>query len=163
MQGSGHYPKCMTYLVKSDRFLPAKTRWLFVLLSTVLIPLLPASAHAALTLDANVSRHQSTATITTPVTGVSGAGLSWVLVQRTNVQSGTSEIWRAFATSARSNVTVTATISQSVSCSLTVLSFAGVDTTGINGSGAIGGRPLRWLTPEPFLILLRCRMGTSWL
>jgi hypothetical protein len=123
-----------------------------------------ATTHAALTRDANVSRDQSTAAITTPafsttsgnelllafistdylsgpnttVTGVSGGGLNWVLVQRTNVQSGTSEIWRAFATSALSNVTVTATLSQSVSSSLTVMSFAGVDTTGTNGSGAIG-------------------------
>ena len=37
-----------------------------------------------------------------------------------------------------SNVTVTATISQSLGCSLTVMSFAGVDITGTNGSGAIG-------------------------
>jgi Domain of unknown function (DUF1929)/Bacterial Ig domain/Glyoxal oxidase N-terminus/Kelch motif len=164
MQGSPFYPKSMTYVVKSNRFLAAKTRWLFVLLSIVLIPLLPDSAHAALTRDANVSRDQSTATITTPafsttsgnelllafistdylsgpnttVTGVSGGGLSWVLVRRTNVQSGTSEIWRAFATSALSNVTVTATLSQSVSSSLTVMSFAGVDISGTNGSGAIG-------------------------
>jgi hypothetical protein len=129
----------MTYVVKSNRFLAAKTRWLFSLLSIVLIPLLSGSAHAALTLDAKVSRDQSTATITTAafsttsgnelllafistdylsgsnttVTGVSGGGLNWVLVQRTNVQRGTSEIWRAFATSALSNVTVTATLSQS--------------------------------------------------
>src|SRR4051794_13682005 len=31
------------------------------------------------------------------VPGVSGAGLTWVLVQRTNTQLGTAEIWRAFA------------------------------------------------------------------
>src|SRR6516225_11653851 len=106
MQGSRHLPqmydpKCMTDLVKSDRFLAAKTGWLFVLFSIVLISLLPCSAHAALTGDANVSQDQSTASITTPafsttsgnelllafiatgylsganttVTGVSGAGL----------------------------------------------------------------------------------------
>jgi Domain of unknown function (DUF4082)/Bacterial Ig domain len=46
----GIYPKCMTYVVKSDRFLAAKTGWLFVLFSIVLISLLPCSAHAALTL-----------------------------------------------------------------------------------------------------------------
>src|SRR5215831_3705186 len=59
------YPKCMTYVVKSDRFLAAKTSWLFVLFSIVLISLLPCSAHAALTRDANVSQDQSTASITT--------------------------------------------------------------------------------------------------
>src|SRR5439155_27310319 len=35
----------------------------------------------------------------TTVTGVSGGGLTWQLVVRTNVQAGTSEIWRGFATS----------------------------------------------------------------
>jgi hypothetical protein len=33
----------------------------------------------------------------TTVTGVEGAGLTWELVGRANGQSGTSEIWRAFA------------------------------------------------------------------
>jgi uncharacterized repeat protein (TIGR01451 family) len=72
------------------------------------------------------------------VTSVSGGGLAWVLVKRTNTQAGSAEIWRAFATSVLTNVTVTATLSQSVQSSITVLSFAGVDTTGTNGSGAIG-------------------------
>ena len=72
------------------------------------------------------------------VNSVSGAGLTWVRVIRTNVQRGTAEIWRAFAPSALTNVTVTAALSQSVSSSMTVMSFSGVDTTGTNGSGAIG-------------------------
>ena len=74
----------------------------------------------------------------TTVTGVTGAGLTWALVRRTNVQSGTSEIWRAFAPTSLSGVTVTATLSQSVVSSITVLSFSGADGTGSNGSGAIG-------------------------
>jgi hypothetical protein len=115
-------------------------------------------------IDATISRDQSTAPITTPafsttsgnelllafvatdyisganttVTGVAGGGLTWALVRRTNVQSGTSEIWRAFAPAPLSNVTVKATLSQNVSASLTVMSFKGVDATGTNGSGAIG-------------------------
>jgi hypothetical protein len=74
----------------------------------------------------------------TTVTGVTGAGLNWVLVLRTNTQGGTSEIWRAFATSPLSSANVTATLSQSVTSSITVMSFKGVDTTGTNGSGAVG-------------------------
>src|SRR6266403_572240 len=74
----------------------------------------------------------------TAVTGVSGGGLTWALVVRTNAQSGTSEIWRAFAPTALTNVSVTATLSQSAFSSITVLSFTGVDTTGTNGSGAVG-------------------------
>jgi len=72
------------------------------------------------------------------VTGVSGGGLTWVLVQRTNAQPGDAEIWRAFATSTLSNVTVTATLSQSIVSSITVVTFTGADPSGTNGSGAIG-------------------------
>jgi hypothetical protein len=72
------------------------------------------------------------------VTGVNGAGVNWALVRRTNSQLGTSEIWRAFAPSVISTGTVTATLSQSVAASITIVSFSGVDTTGTNGSGAIG-------------------------
>jgi Bacterial Ig domain len=74
----------------------------------------------------------------TTVTSIASTGLTWTLVVRTNTQSGTAEIWRAFASSPLTNVTVTATLSQKVLASMTVMSFAGVDTTGTNGSGAIG-------------------------
>jgi hypothetical protein len=74
----------------------------------------------------------------TTVTSVAGAGLTWVLVVRSNTQSGTSEIWRAFAPSPLSNASVTATVSQSVVSSIVVMSFTGVDSSGTNGSGAIG-------------------------
>ena len=72
------------------------------------------------------------------VTGITGGGLTWVLVRRTNAQRGTSEIWRTFAPSALTNVTITATLSQSAAASMTVMSFKNVATTGTSGSGAIG-------------------------
>jgi hypothetical protein len=75
---------------------------------------------------------------TTTVTGVTGASLTWQLVRRTNAQRGTAEIWRAFAPAILTGVTATATLSQSVVASLTVMSFKGIDTSGTNGSGAIG-------------------------
>ncbi len=74
----------------------------------------------------------------TKVQSVSGGSLTWTLVTRTNVQSGTSEVWRAFAPATLSNISVTATLSQSVPSSLTVVSFIGADATGANGAGAIG-------------------------
>jgi hypothetical protein len=120
----------------------------------------------AIGIDANVSKNQGTAatSVTTPsfsttagnelllafistdavsspnitVTGVTGAGLTWVLVRRTNAQLGTAEIWRAFSANVLTGVTVSATLSQSVDSSMTVLSFTGVDSSGTNGSGAIG-------------------------
>jgi hypothetical protein len=72
------------------------------------------------------------------VNSVSGAGLSWVLVRRTNTQPGTAEIWRAFAPATLSNVSVTAEFSANVDSSITVMSFTGVDLSGSDGSGAIG-------------------------
>jgi parallel beta-helix repeat protein len=74
----------------------------------------------------------------TTVTGITGGALTWTLVLRSNKQSGTSEIWRAFASSPLSGVTVTAALSHSVVSSLTVVSFTGVSTSGTNGSAAIG-------------------------
>ena len=74
----------------------------------------------------------------TTVTQVTGGGLTWALVKRTNIESGSSEIWRTFAPSALSNATVTATLSQAVQSSMTVMSFIGVDPSGTNGSGAVG-------------------------
>jgi len=70
---------------------------------------------------------------------VAGGGLTWNLVSRTNVQPGTSEIWRALAPAVLSKITVTATMAGSVPAgSITVVSFTGADTSGSNASGAIG-------------------------
>jgi hypothetical protein len=72
------------------------------------------------------------------VTSMTGGGLTWVLVRRTNTQRGTAEIWRAFAPAPLSNVTATANLAISAVSSITVMSFPGVNTSGTNGSGAIG-------------------------
>jgi VCBS repeat-containing protein len=74
----------------------------------------------------------------TTVTKVTGGGLTWQLVARSNAQLGDAEIWRAFASGILTNVSVTATLSRSVTSSLTVVSFSGVDTSGVNGAGGIG-------------------------
>jgi hypothetical protein len=74
----------------------------------------------------------------TTVTSVTGGGLTWNLVLRCNKQKGTSEIWRAFATSPLAGVTVTANLSHSVVSSITVVTFTGANTSGTDGSGAIG-------------------------
>src|SRR5205085_5021796 len=46
------------------------------------------------------------------LSSVTGAGLTWQLVLRTNVQRGTAEIWRAFAASPLTNVSVSAKLNQ---------------------------------------------------
>jgi hypothetical protein len=97
------------------------------------------SSHAANELLlAFISSDASSSGTNVKVNNLSGGGLTWTLVLRTNTQRGTAEIWRAFATSTLNNATVNATLSQSVSSSLTVMSFTGTDSSGTNGSGAIG-------------------------
>src|SRR5262245_187537 len=96
------------------------------------------------------------------VTSVTGGGLTWALVLRTNARRGTAEIWRAFAPAALTNVTVTATMAQNCASSLTVLSFRGVDTSGTNGSGAIGAtRSANGATGGPTGSVTTTRAG-SW-
>jgi hypothetical protein len=72
------------------------------------------------------------------VTGVSSADktLTWSLVQRTS--TGHREIWRAFSPVPLSGTSVSATLSQGVTASITVVTFTGVDTSTTDGSGAIG-------------------------
>jgi hypothetical protein len=98
----------------------------------------------------------------TKVNSMTGGSLTWALVERTNVQSGTAEIWRAFATTPLSNISVSATLSQSVLSSLTVLSFTGVDTTGSNGSGAIGAIGSANANPGPPAVGLVTTRNGSW-
>lgn len=72
------------------------------------------------------------------VNSVSGGGLTWTLVLRSSTQRGTAEIWRAFSATTLSGASVTASLSEKVSSSMTVMSFTGIDTSGTGGSGAIG-------------------------
>jgi hypothetical protein len=79
-----------------------------------------------------------TATTPTAVTAVTGGGLTWTLVGRTNAQRGGAEIWRAFAPAVLTGARVTGTLNQGVAAQITVMSFKGVDPSGTGGSGAIG-------------------------
>ena len=80
----------------------------------------------------------SSDTLSNTVTSVSGGGLIWEFVTRANNQRGDAEVWRAFTPAPLSNVSVTAALSQSAAASITVVAFSGVDTSGSNGSGAVG-------------------------
>jgi hypothetical protein len=88
------------------------------------------------------------------VTGVSGGGLTWTLVRRTNTQQGTSEIWRAFAPAPLTNATVTATLSASsgAAAAITVVAVAGVNATtpvgAVGGGSAATGAPSASLTTQ---------------
>jgi hypothetical protein len=104
--------------------------------STVTIPAFTTNSKAELLVAFVAANYLSGAN--TNVTGITGGSLTWVLVKRTNTQSGTAEIWRAFSPNPLSNVSITASLSQSVIASMTVVSFSGADSSGTNGSGAIG-------------------------
>jgi Bacterial Ig domain/Lysyl oxidase len=96
------------------------------------------------------------------VTSVTGANLTWVLVRRTNLQLGTTEIWRAFAPTGLSNVTVRANLSQSVAASITIVGFTGIDTSGTSGSGAIGATGSNNANPGAPTASLITTRNNSW-
>ena len=104
--------------------------------TTVSSPVFSTAGSNELILAFIAAGHVSGAT--TAVQSVSGAGLTWVLVNRTNLEPGTSEIWRAFAKTPISGVSVSAALSQSVTASITVMSFTGVNISSGDGSSAIG-------------------------
>ncbi len=81
---------------------------------------------------------------------VTGGGLTWKLRQRTNAQPGTAEIWEAVASTALSNVTVTATRSSGTAVgTIAVVAFRGADTAvegAVAGTNATTGAPSATLT-----------------
>lgn len=72
------------------------------------------------------------------VSSVTGGGLTWTLRKRANAPgSGSSEIWQAVATSAKSNVAVKATMSKTGYVGqLTVATFTGAN---LSQNGAVAG------------------------
>jgi hypothetical protein len=80
---------------------------------------------------------------------VTGAGLTWNLVRRTNVQQGTSEIWQASASAKLTNATVSATLGSATTndLSLTVVAFTGAAGVGASaGASGPNGAPTVSLT-----------------
>jgi hypothetical protein len=80
---------------------------------------------------------------------ISGAGLTWTLVQRSNMRAGTSEIWKATAASQLTNVTVRSTQSNATyNQSLTVVAFKGAAGTGASAAanGATGAPSVTLVT-----------------
>jgi hypothetical protein len=79
---------------------------------------------------------------------VSGAGLTWTLVQRANTQAGDAEIWKATAAARLSNVTVSSTQSRGgFDQSLTIVAFSGAGGIGASASGnGASGAPSLTLT-----------------
>ncbi len=79
---------------------------------------------------------------------VSGAGLTWTLVRRTNIRAGTAEVWSALAPTVLSNVTVQSVQSKTTyDQSLTVVALTGASGVGASaGASARSGAPSVSLT-----------------
>jgi hypothetical protein len=79
---------------------------------------------------------------------VSGAGLTWTLLKRSNVQSGTAEIWAAQATGVLTSVRVIAQPGAGTSFhgSMTVIAF-----TNASGPGVVGQASAPSGAPDIFL------------
>ncbi|HUI49196.1 MAG TPA: hypothetical protein VL119_10895, partial [Acidimicrobiia bacterium] len=68
---------------------------------------------------------------------VTGAGLTWTLVKRTNTRGGTSEIWQATAAAKLTNVTVSSTTSATpFDQSLVVVAFSGSSGVGASATAS---------------------------
>jgi YVTN family beta-propeller protein len=81
-------------------------------------------------------------------TTVSGAGLTWTLVQRANTKGGTAEIWTATSTGPLTNATITSKPKTAgYDQSLTVVAFTGASGIGASASdGKAKGAPAVSLT-----------------
>ena len=79
---------------------------------------------------------------------LSGAGLTWTLVKRTNTRAGDAEVWQAIAPATLTNVSVTSTLSAGTYAqSLTVVAFRGASGIGATGTAnAASGAPTVNLT-----------------
>jgi hypothetical protein len=94
---------------------------------------------------------------------VTGAGLTWSLVRRTNARFGTAEVWTAFAPAALTNVTVTST--QLVGGFRQVLSVVAVGNS--SGAGASASNSAATGAPAVQLTTTRanslvCAAGNDW-
>jgi len=81
---------------------------------------------------------------------VSGAGLTWTLVKRSNGQPGDSEVWKATAPAVLSSATVSSTPAKSgFDQDLTVIAMEGVQGVGASATGsAASGAPTLKLTTQ---------------
>src|SRR5262249_24573750 len=84
--------------------------------------------------------------------GITGAGLTWTLAVRSNVQFGTSEIWTATAAAPITSGTVTSvqSVANSYHQSLTLIAFAGATGTGATAatSAAFGATSIGLTTTK---------------
>ncbi len=96
---------------------------------------------------------------------VSGAGLTWTLIDRENTQSGVAEAWQAMATGVLSNVTVSSAVGVGTyNQSLTVVAYQGAAGIGnavtANGAGA-GSAPSATLNMVGFNSVVYA-VGIDW-
>ena len=108
-------------------------------------------------------RMDGPASVTSQSATVSGAGLTWSLVRRTNARFGTSEVWAAFAPATLTNVTVTATpLVGGFRQAFTVVAFANSSGPGASASnsGATGAPTVSLTTTQASSLVYAA--GNDW-
>lgn len=73
------------------------------------------------------------------VTSITGASLTWEFVGRANTVNGSTEVWRTFTHNQLNRQAFTVNFSGTVTgCNMMLVGIRGADSSGTNGSGAIG-------------------------
>jgi hypothetical protein len=94
---------------------------------------------------------------------VTGGGVTWTLVKRSNGQPGDSEVWTANAPNVVTNATVTSTLARNgYSQSLTVIAMEGVKGAGaaVAGSGSTGAPSVNLTTTGATSLVFA--VGNDW-
>lgn len=112
----------------------------------------------------SVASHLGSANGPGPISTITGNSLTWVLVSSLNygATTGTAntnrlEVWRAMASSTTTGATTITFAASPTAVSWTVSQFTGMDTSGSNGSGAIGittTNPANSATASPLTVTM---------
>jgi hypothetical protein len=99
----------------------------------------------------------------TTISSVTGGGLTWVNAGRANTNSGSVELWRAFAPVPLAQFSVVMNFSASTkSCNYLIVGLIGADITGTNGSGAIGALNTAAINASAPTVSLTTTRNYSW-
>ena len=106
--------------------------------TTTTSPSLTVGANTLLVAFVSTDAPDPCCAVNTTVTGVTNTtgALTWTRAVRSNAQLGTAEVWWAFAPTAHTAMTVTATTNNPVAASMTVMAFTGAASSLVGAASA---------------------------
>jgi len=135
--------------------------------TTIVSPTLTTAANTLLVAFVSTDAPDPCCAPNTNVTGVTNTtgALTWTRAVRSNAQLGTAEVWWAFAPTAHTGMTVTASLNNPVAASMTVMAFTGAASSLVgaaNGvfSAASGAPTGTVVTTRPNSYVIG--VGTDW-